>query len=100
MSTPEAPTSPTQQSPSRWRRFRSLLGLCIYWLVGYVLCFALTAYVVGHMILGRTYPISDHVLTAVLIFIGLRELWRRQRREAEAADESGVRSSGDAAAKV
>ena len=106
MSTTEATTSPAQQSPSRWQRVRSQLGLCIAWLVVYVLVYVLAVYVIEYRILGRTNPISDHVigaagiLTGILIAMGLMELWRRQRCEAEAADESGVRSSGGAAAGV
>ena len=102
MSTSAEPTSAAQESPSRRRRFRSLLGLCIYWLVVYVLGFGLAIYVIDHIILGRTDRISDYVLpaasglTGILIAMGLMELWRRCR-EVEAADESGVRSSSDAA---
>ena len=111
MSTTEAATSPAQQSPSRWQRFRSQLGLGIAWVLapfvlgtaGAVLLFLLLDRVIlggrADLIdIGRSAAIG---VTAALIFVGLRELWRRQRRrEAEAADESGVRSSGDAAAKV
>ena len=91
MSTPEAPTSPAQQSPSRWRRSRAQLGLGIAWLVLLVLGVALPMYVIDHLILGRTDLIGDGVRTAaycatgMLIVVGLRELWRRGR-EAEAAD--------------
>ena len=108
MNTPEAPTNPAQESPSPWQRFRSLLGLCIASLVLLALGVALPLYVFGHIILGQiilgghTDRIDDIViggatgLTVALILAGLKELWLR-RREAEAADESGVRSSSDAA---
>ena len=104
MSTTEAATSPAQQSPSRSR-----LGLCIAWLVPFVLGAAggvLLLLLLDQVVLGGRADLIDGIgmasgVTTILIFIGLRELWRRQRRrEAEAADESGVRSSGDAAAKV
>ena len=77
--------SPAQENPSRRRRFRSQLGLCIAWLGAYVL---VVMYVIDHIVLGRTDPISDHVMRAasillgILIGMGLMELWRRQRREA------------------
>ncbi|WP_419854326.1 hypothetical protein [Candidatus Poriferisodalis sp.] len=87
----ETPASPAQQSPSPWQRFRSQLGLGIAWLVAYVLVYVLVVYVIEYRILGRTNPISDHVivaasiLTGILVAMGLMELWRRGR-EAEAAD--------------
>lgn len=97
MSTTEAPASPAQQSPSRWQRFRSQLGLCIAWFVLLVLGIALPLYVIGQIVLGRTDLIDAAIrwtygVTGILIFVGLRALWRRGR-EAEAADGSGVRSS-------
>ncbi|WP_419854903.1 hypothetical protein [Candidatus Poriferisodalis sp.] len=96
MSTTEAPTSPAQQSPSRWRRVRSRLGLCIAWLVLLVLGVALPLLLLSQIVLdGRTDLFSDagigaaSGLTVGLICAGLRELWRRQRRrEAEAANSA------------
>ena len=93
MSTAEATTSLAQQSPSRWRRVRSRLGLCIAWLVLLVLGVALPLLLLGQIVLGgRTDLISDagigaaSGLTVGLICVGLRVLWLRRRREAEAAD--------------
>ena len=93
MSTPEAPTSPAQQSPSRWRRVRSRLGLRIAWLVPFVLGAAggvLLLLLLDRVVLGGRADLIDGIgiasgVTTVLICVGLRELWRRGR-EAEAAD--------------
>ena len=99
MSTPEATTSPAQQSPSRWQRVRSQLGLGIAWLVLLGLCIALPLYVSVEIVLGRTDLIdaairSTYGLTGILIFIGLRALWRRCR-EAEVANESDVAAGSE-----
>ena len=92
MSTTETPASPAQQSPSPWQRFRSQLGLGIAWLVPFVLGAA--GAVLLLLLLGRIVGGADLInagiggasgVTAVLIFVGLRALWRRQR-EAEAVD--------------
>ena len=94
MSTTETPASPAQQSPSPWQRFRSQLGLGIAWLVPFVLGAAggvLLLLLLDRVVLGgRADLINGGIgiasgLTAVLILIGLRALWRRQR-EAEAVD--------------
>ena len=90
MSTTEATTSPAQQSPIRWQRVRSQLGLGIAWLVLLVLCVALPLYVTVQIVLGRMDLINAGIgaasgVTVYLILTGLRELWRRQR-EAEAVD--------------
>ncbi|WP_419854113.1 hypothetical protein [Candidatus Poriferisodalis sp.] len=86
MSSPEAPASPAQQSPTRWRRFRSQLGLGIAWLVLFGLGFGGAALLLG-IVLGRTDLIDvvtrgTYALTGILIFIGLRALWRRGREAA------------------
>ena len=93
MSTTEATTSPAQQSLIRWQRVRSQLGLCIVWLVAYVLGAAgavLLLLLLDRIVLGGADLINVGIsgasgLTAVLIFVGLRALWRRGR-EAEAVD--------------
>ena len=97
MSTPEAPTSPAQQSPSRWRRVRSRLGLCIAWLVLLVLCIVWPLYLTVEIALGRRdldligAGIGGAAgLTVALIIGRLRGLpllgTLRGRRRREAAD--------------
>ena len=88
MTTTEATTNPAQQSPSRSR-----LGLCIAWLVPFVLGAAggvLLLLLLDRVVLGGRADLIDGIgiasgVTTVLICVGLMERWRRGR-EAEAAD--------------
>ncbi|WP_419854112.1 hypothetical protein [Candidatus Poriferisodalis sp.] len=71
----------------RGRRLALRLGLGIAWLVLFGLGIALPLYVTVEIVLGRRDLIDTAIrwtygVTGILIFVGLRALWRRGREAA------------------